>query len=770
MTYVGARMRRSEDPRLVRGEGRYVGDLTFPAMLHAGFVRSPYAHARIRSVATEAAEAIPGVAAVHTGNSLSSLANPVPAASWPEGLIARGFYPLARDTVRYVGEAVAVVLAGDPLALSDAIDTVVVEYDPLEPVADVEAATSGGPLVWEDVPHNIALDRTTGFGDVDGAFDTADVIVAERFAFARAAGAAMEPRAVAAAPGSEGTERLTIWASTQAPHSMRDAISRYLGLGDGEVRVITADVGGGFGPKGRIYPEEYVVAVLALHHRRPVRYVATRTEDLLTTAHGRGQVHHARLAARADGTILALDDHFIQDAGAYTSSYTSSGLGAAMNTTTHLMGPYRVPTLAVRTTGVYTTKVMTSPLRGGGRPEGIYVMERLLDRLAARLGLDRAEVRRRNFIPPEAFPYDTGMPSARGGRVVYDSGNYPAYLRRALDIIGYDDFAEEQARARAEGRYLGLGLAAFIESTGTGAEEARVDVGEDGNVTVWVGSPSNGQGHATTFSQMAADRLGVPFEAVTFHSGDTAAVAGGTGTFASRMGQYGGNAVSLAAQAVRDRALRLAGELLEIAPVDLEIERGWVTVRGVPERRIALAEVAAEGTRREEPLSDSRVFQPSPGNTWAGGVNAAIVEVDLDTGKVAIRRYLVVHDSGTIVNPMVVEGQIHGGVVHGIGNVLYEEYVYGEDGQVANPTFVDYTLPGIGEAPELEIAHFQTPSPFNPEGIKGAGEGGTIAALPTLVSAIEDALSPFGVKINDVPIHGEAIVCAVARVRGESPE
>jgi CO/xanthine dehydrogenase Mo-binding subunit len=384
-------------------------------------------------------------------------------------------------------------------------------------------------------------------------------------------------------------------------------------------------------------------------------------------------------------------------------------------------------------------------------------MERLLDRLAEQLGLDRAEVRRRNFIPPDAFPHDTGMPSSRGGTVIYDSGNYSAYLDTALERIGYTAFPQDREDARREGRYLGLGLAAFIESTGAGAETATVQVCADGRIEVLVGSPSNGQGHATTFAQMAADRLGVSLESVSVRSGDTGAVDQGTGTFASRMGQYGGNAISLAARTARQRVLQLAADLLEISPTDLELADGGVTVRGMPDRRLTLAAIAQAAAERGHTLEATEVFQPSPGNTWAGGVDAAVVEVDPGTGKVSILRYVIVHDSGTLVNPLVVEGQIHGGTLHGIANVLYEDFRYDEAGQPRTSSFMDYTLPGAAEAPPLDITHFQTPSPFNPEGIKGAGEGGTIAAIPTMVSAIEDALAPFGVRLNDVPLRIEQL-------------
>jgi carbon-monoxide dehydrogenase large subunit len=759
MAYIGERIGRREDPRLVTGAGQYVGDLTFPHLMHAGFVRSPYARARILAVDLSAARRHPGVCAAYAASDLPELSQPTASPPVPPGLRGHGLFPLNRDMVRYMGDPLAVVLTEDPSVLEDAVALVDVEYEPLEPVMDVERAGDGHDLVWEDVPNNVAVDMTISKDDVERAFGQADIVVEETFHFSRAAGAAMEPRSVAAVPGGDGEPRLTLWDSTQAPHNVRDAVAGYLGLQPDEVRVVCPDVGGGFGVKGRLYAEELVVAALALREGRPVRWVAGRTEDLSTTAQGRGQVHHARLAARSDGTILALDDDFLQDVGAYTG-----GVMLVFNTSRHLMGPYRVPALRGHFTALYTDKVMISPLRGGGRPQGIYVMERLLDRLAERIGLDRAEVRRRNFVPPDAFPYDTGLEMA-GARVVYDSGNFPEYLERALEAVDEPAFRRKQQEERERGRYLGLGLCAFIESTGTGAEGARITIKEDGAVEVAIGSPSQGQGHATTFAQTVADRLGVPFESVRILSGDTAAFDWGTGTFASRMGTYGNNAASLASQEVRERALAIAADMLEAAPVDLEIVEGNVQVKGVPGRGVALSLVAQQAASRGEPLEAEATFQPQRPSTWAGGVNAAIVEVDVETGKVRVLRYVVVHDSGTIVNPTVVEGQVHGGVIHGIGNALFEESVYDQDGGLLTSTFADYDLPGPGDVPMVEIIHCETPSPFNPEGIKGAGEGGTIGAIPTVVGAVEDALTPFGITITDVPIRPETIAMKVRAAR-----
>lgn len=750
MSFIRQHRKRVEDPLLVQGQGTYTSDLSFPGLLHAEFVRSPYAHAHISSIDLSQARALPNVQAYAAGD-LPQLARPVPVQGTAEDFHAHNFSPLATDTVRYVGEPVAVVLAEDPYVAADAAESVIVEYDPL-PVAS--SAEGGEPLIWEDAPNNVAGTSEAGFGEVDRAFAEADVVIEERFSHERAAGAAMEPRSVTVTPG-ENDLAVTIWSSTQVPHRLREALAEYYDLPPESIRAVAPNVGGGFGVKGRLYPEEHALTGLALHLQRPVRWVATRTVDLMTTCHGRAQVHLARLAARSDGTILAIEDTIYQDMGAYTPS----GAGIAGNTVRHLMGPYRVPALRGRTVAVYTNRVPTSALRGGGRPEGIFAVERLLDRLADRLGLSRVEVRRRNLIPPDAFPYNTHFPVPHA-TVWYDSGNYPAYLDRALQAIGHDTFRSEQERARREGRYLGLGIITFIESTGVGSEGARAEMAEDGTIRVALGSPDQGQAHATTFAQTAADRLGTRPEAVSVISGDTAAFPTGFGTFASRMGIYGNNSVSLAATALKGQILNLAADLLEIAPSDLEVGEGTVRVRGVPDRSLSFAQIGAAARERGVELRAEEIFAPQRPGAWAGGANAAVVEVDIETGKTRILRYVVVHDSGTLVNPLIVEGQIKGGVAHGIGNVLYEGCVYNEDGQLLTATFADYTLPQAGDVPDLEIHHFETPSPFNPEGIKGAGEGGTIGSIPALASAIEDALAPFGVHINDVPIRPERIVQA----------
>jgi len=759
MTTLGRRVKRVEDPLLVQGHGCYVGDLRWPDTLHAAFVRSPHAHARILEIDSTEARAMPGVIAVYARANLPELASDSTVIQMPPNLRGHGLQPLASDMVRYVGEPIAVVVAEDPYVAADAVEAVWIEFETL--AASMSVQPGGEPAIWSDVPGNVAGTISLGYGDLDESFDRADVIIEQTFSFARSAGAAMEPRSVAAKPGGENGVALTIWDSTQIPHGVRDTISAYLGLERDAVHVIAPDVGGGFGVKGRIYPEEYVIPVLALRHNRPVVWVAARGEDLLTTCHGRGQEHTVRMAARHDGTVLTLHDTIVQDAGAYTPN----GVQVPLTTARHLMGPYRMSALRADITGIYTNRIMSSPLRGGGRPQGVFVTERMMDRLAQRLCMDRAEVRRRNLLQPDEFPYDTQMPAGGGTTVIYDSGDYPRYLQTALDTIGYGDWIERQREAREQGRYLGLGIVSFIESTGMGTEGASVGIDGEGMVSVAVGSPNGGQGHATTFAQMAAEQLDVPLEQVRVTSGDTQAYSSGTGTFASRMGTFGGNAVRHASLAVRQRMLDLAADMLEIAPDDLEVADGRVSVRGAPEQGVELAAIATRAIEQGAPLHESCTFAPEHGTTWAGGANAAIVEVDIHTGLVQIVRYLVVHDSGTIVNPTVVEGQIHGGVAHGIGNALYEAFVYSDEGQPQTASLADYSIPTVHEVPNIEIQHFETPSPFNPAGIKGAGEGGTIAAIPTIVSAVEDALTPFGIQLNSVPLQPQDLAMRIAEAR-----
>jgi CO/xanthine dehydrogenase Mo-binding subunit len=736
-------------------------------MLYAAFVRSPHAHARINALDLATARTLPGVVAVLGANDVPVLGRPMPPVAFQPGVNGRMPPPLAADVVRYAGEPVAVVVADDPYHAADAAEGVDVQYDILAATLDpVIAIGADAPRVHVDMPGNLAGRIVQSVGDVDAAFAGAAVVLRERFTFARAAGGAIEPRTVAAQPGPAADSTtlvdVTVWSSTQVPHTVRRAVAAMLDLAPERVRVVAPDVGGGFGPKGRLYAEEIVVPALALHLGRPVTWTATRREDLATTYHGRGQVVEAEIATRADGTILGARARIIQDCGAYLPQ----GLVVPLSTAQHLLGPYRVPAHKAEVLGVYTHAVPVCPLRGGGRPQGVFVMERLLDRVARALQRDPMDVRHKNVLQPGDFPYDTGYPRRdAAGTVVYDSGDYPAYLRRARELIGYDALRQSQDTDRQAGRYRGVAVTLFLESTGLGQESARVSIDDEGAIEVSVGIPSQGQGHATTLSQICAARLGVSVERITVTAGDTSRIAQSMGTIASRTAVIAGNAVAQAAAALRLRLLATAAKDLEVAISDLEVVGEVVAVRGVPGRGMRLADVARAWQARGEPLHETHLFAPGHAACFAGGAHAAVVEVDVETGVVAIERYVVVHDCGTIINPMVVEGQIHGGVAHGIGNALYEALVHDEAGTLLTGSLMDYALPRALAVPPILVEHLENPSPFNPEGIKGAGEGGTIGALATIAGAVEDALAPFGIMMTSLPLRPELLAQAVARVR-----
>jgi carbon-monoxide dehydrogenase large subunit len=755
---IGHGIRRREDPRLLRGNGCYVGDIRLPGMLHAAFARCPHGHARITRLDLDATRALPGVIAAFGPDDLPALGRPMPATFQQPGIAIRLSSPLARGEVRCAGEAVAAIVADDPYSAADAAAAVEVEYELLPVVVDPEEAlVEGAPRVHEDVPGNIAGRFTRGYGNIAGAMSAAPIVVREHFRIERAAGAAIEPRGAVAMPGGEDGIAVTVWASTQAPHIVRRCVAQFLELPPEKVRVITPDVGGGFGPKGRFYEEDAAIVLLAMHLNRPLSWQATRQEDMLSTYQGRGLLADAELAADRDGTILGLRVQITQDCGAYLPT----AMTVPQNVAQHLVGPYRLPALAAEALGVYTNKAPLTPLRGGGRELGVFITERILDRLAQRLGLDPRVVRERNVLRPEEFPYDTGFPARAGGTLVYDSGDYLGCLERAHALIGYDGIKREQPEERRRGRYRGVAVTLFLESTGMDRETARVQIGADGQVSVTVGSPSNGQSHATTMAQLCAAYLGVPVESVSYHSGDTAAIAEGTGTFGSRMAVMAGNATALAARSLRELVLQAAGDELEVAEQDLEIVDGVVRVRGVPDRGITLSELA----ERQEGLVATEAFAPERPTAFAGGAHAAVVEVDVETGWVHLLRYLVVHDCGTVINPTVVEGQVHGGVAHGFGNVLGERMVYDDAGRLVTDSFQSYVMPLAEWLPSFAVEHHESPSPNNPEGIKGAGEGGTIGALATVTRAVEDALAPLEVRLHDLPLRYEALADECARLQ-----
>lgn len=752
---IGDRRRRVEDPPLVQGRGRFAGDLRLPQMVHLAAVRSPFGHARIRGIDTAAARALPGVLAVWTVDDLPGPARVLGEEFLPGGLEGFPRPVLASGEVRYGGEILAAVIAETPAVAADAVDLVELDLEPLPAAASVEAAIApGGPPVHPEVPANVAFSAEAGFGDVDAAFGGAPVIVKRRLRLPRIMGAAMEPRATTATPHDEGVR---LWTSTQSVFSVRSRVAHALDLPEPAVEVRAENVGGGFGPKGRTYPEEILTAVAAHRLQRPVRWVATRGEDTAATVHAHGNLFDLELAAERDGTLRGLRGEFWQDLGAYATI----GAGIAGNVATHLLSGYRHPAVAVRYHTVFTHAMPTGTVRGGGRPVGNFAIERMMDALADETGISRVEVRRRNLVPPSAMPYETGL--RRGpAAVVYDSGDYPHLLEEAVARAG------EPSTAPA-GRRRGIGISFGVESTGFGSgEPARVRLLPDGTAELHLGSTPQGQGHETFAGQVLAERLGWPLERVRVFAGDTRSVPGGGVTAGSRSAVHVGSAISVTAVAVREELLRRAGERLEVAASDLVLGLGMVAVRGVPGRALAATELL-DGA----PLDITRSWETQTGTAWAASCHAVEVEVDPETGHVAVVRYVVVHDSGREINPRLVEGQLHGGLVHGIGYALFEEALYDGEGRFQTSTFLDYTLasaPEIAFVPELVSQESHTG--FNPESVKGVGEAGTIPAPAAVLSAIENALRPTHprVRLDRIPVTPERLLTALATtgVRGRS--
>lgn len=785
----GAPVKRREDPRLLTGRGRYVDDIHLPGTLHAALVRSPHAHARIKTIDVSDVLVLAGIHAVWTHEDLGPARGRTPLLIPQEALTApQTQYVLAIDEVNYVGEAIAFVVAESRYIAEDAVERIRVEYEILPPVTDIVAAVQdGSPLVHDDLGTNTAAHYVAHVGNVEDAFSQASHIFRERLAMDRGAAMAMETRGVLA-QWDDDAGILHVWDSTQAPVSIRNGLAQLFGLPDHRVRVVAPDVGGGFGAKVmQFYPEEILVPLASMRLGQPVKWIEDRREDFIATNQERLQIHDVEIAVNDQGRIQGIRDHFLHDNGAYTPY----GVVVPQITSCQLPGPYKVPNYHVEFRSVYTNKMTVSPYRGAGRPHACFVMERLMDRVAAELGIDRAEVRRRNFIQPDEFPHDVGLIFQDGAPTRYDSGNYPAGLAKALEMIGYERFLqEEQPRLREEGRYVGLGLACYVEGTGIGPYEgAHVRIEPTGKVFVSTGLASQGQSHVTTFAQVAAEELGVPVDDVLVTTGDTGHFNFSTGTFASRAAVTSGNAIGLAARRVREKALDLVARSLEVSPTDLEVRDGRIAVKGVPEAGMTYGEIArlanplrysygadavsmlsAGVTTRKGPalppgqepgLEAIQYFSP-PHATWASGVHACLVEVDVDTGMITFLRYCVVHDCGKVINPMVVEGQIHGGVAQGIGGAFYERMAYDDNGQLLNASFMDYLIPTADEIPNLEIDHEETPSPLNPLGIKGVGEAGTIPVSAVLASALDDALRPFGIWIASMPLNPSELHALIA--------
>jgi aerobic carbon-monoxide dehydrogenase large subunit len=780
--HVGRRLRRKEDPRLITGRGRYVDDISLPGTLWAAFVRSPEAHAKIVSIDTSAAKERAGVHAVYTNDDLTDLAGPLPMAWVPPGIEVKNpeHWPLAKGTVNHVGDPVAVVIGADRYAVVDAAEDVVVEYESLPAITDPEKALEdGSPLVHESIGTNKVHEWSLGGGDLEAGFNEADVIVERRVVNHRTAGAPIEPRGVLAdyRGGS-----LTMWTATQVPHFVRLFVAILLGMGEDRVRVIAPEVGGGFGAKLQVYGEEVLLAWASRKLGHPVKWIETRTENMATTHQGRDQIDYTKMGLKQDGTITAFHVKIIADFGAYNMLLTPMipSLGAFV-----MSGVYKMPAIQTDIVGVFTNKCPTDAIRGAGRPEATHMIEVTLDQAAAELGIDPVEIRRRNFIPKESFPAETAI------GVVYDSGDYDKTLDKLLEKVDVAAFRKEQAELRAKGVYRGLGFCTYTEICGLaptrvtgpagfgvqagGWESAMVRVHNTGNVTVYTGSSGHGQGHETVFAQIAADKLGVDPSMVEVIHGDTGTGPEGRNTYGSRSIAVGGEAMAKCATKIADKARAIVAHQLEAAPEDVELQDDTFAVRGSPGKGMTLAEVAGAAYINDvpegmEPGLEATTFWEPENFVFPFGAHAAIVDVDPDTGKVKLLRYVAVDDCGNQMNPLLIEGQVHGGIAHAIGQALYERVAYDEDGQLVTGTFVDYALPTAAELPSFETDTTVTPSPVNSLGAKGVGEAGTIAASATVTNAVNDAVRQLGVDFINMPLSPMRVWEAISQAKGASPD
>jgi len=762
--YIGKRITRNEDPRLLTGQALFVDDVDISGMLHAAFLRSDYAHARLKSIDTTAARQHAGVVAVYTAEDMGEdwkLGPPlvIPPPTLENVLFhTRTLAPLVKDKVRHAGEPIAVVVAESRYIAEDAVEDIVVDLEPLQPVSDMEKALEpGSPLVHDDLDSNLASQLVQEKGDYEKARESADLVINRRIFIDRGAAAAMENRGVVA-HWDVKSQFMTIWDTTQAPIPIRNGTAARLGLSEHQVRVIAPFLGGGFGPKMMMfYPEEILVPWLSLKLGRPVKWIEDRRENFYATTQEREQVHQVEMALTKDGRILGIKDNFLHDTGAYDPY----GLTLPLNTQCHAMGPYDVPNFYSELKVVFTNKIITTPIRGAGRPQGIYLVERMLDIASKELGINPVDIRKRNYIPPDKFPYDHKIIDQAFSPLILDSGNYLPALEKAASLIGYDKFVnDEQPRLRAEGHHVGIGIVSFIETTGVGPYEgARVTVEASGKINVATGVGTQGQGHFTSFAQIVAEQLGVDVRDVNLVTGDTAEFHWGTGTFASRGAVVAANAIHASAVVVRGKILKLASEVLDAPEEELELDDGMVRVADIPSKSISLADLAAlanplrgavePGT--EPGLEATAYFGPKYGAT-ASGSHAMILEVDPETLMVEIKRYVVVEDCGTILNPLILEGQIHGGVAMGIGNSYYEKLIYDENAQLLNASLADYLIPTATEVPRIEVDHESTLSPLNPLGSKGVGEAGAIPVPALFAQALENALPKYNLEILETPL------------------
>jgi aerobic carbon-monoxide dehydrogenase large subunit len=778
-THVGRELRRKEDPRLITGRARYIDDITLPGVLWAAFVRSPEAHAKIVSIDTSAAAERPGVHAVFTGEDMSDLGGPLPMAWAPPGVevLNPEHWPLARGAVKHVGDPVAVVIGEDRYAVTDAAEDVLVEYETLPAIIDAEAAVAGGPFVHEQFATNKVHEWSLAGGDVEAGFAEADVVVERRVVNHRIAGAPIECRGVLA---DYRAGSLTLWTSTQVPHFVRLFMALLLGLSEDHVRVIAPEVGGGFGSKLQVYGEELLACWASRKLGRPVKWIETRSENMSVTHQGRDQIAQVKMGAKRDGTITAFHVKILADFGAYNMLLTPliPSLGAFV-----MGGCYKIPNVQTDIVGVFTNKCPTDAIRGAGRPEATHMVEVTLDQLASELGMDSLEIRRKNFIPKEDFP------AAVATGVVYDSGNYAGTLDKLMEHVDVAAFRREQEELRSKGTYRGIGFCTYTEICGlapsrvTGPagvgvqaglwESAMVRVHNTGSVTVYTGTSPHGQGLDTAMAQIVADKLGVDPSIVEVVHGDTATGPEGRGTYGSRSLATGGEAVARAADKVAAKARAIVAAELEAAAEDIEMRDGKFSVRGSPDKGMPLADVAGiayigavpEGM---EPGLEETTFYDPENFVFPFGAHACVVEVDPETGKVKVVRYVAVDDCGRPINPMLIEGQVHGGVAYGIGQALYERVHYDAEGQLVTGTFVDYALPTAAELPNFETDRTVTPSPVNSLGAKGVGEAGTIAASAAVTNAVIDALRPLGVDYINMPLSPMRIWEAISQASGQS--
>ncbi|HEY7040728.1 MAG TPA: molybdopterin cofactor-binding domain-containing protein [Methylomirabilota bacterium] len=758
---LGAQVKRKEDPRLITGTSQYVGDIAMPGLQHVAFVRSPHAHARVRAIKPAAALKRPGVVAVVTGQELRPHTIPIPIAQASaeggevsQAEVGRQHYPLSVDRVRYVGEPVAAVIAMTAEAATDGAGDVEVDWEPLPAVSDsFEAMADGAPLLFDDAPKNIEHSNTIKAGDPDAAFAKAHKVVKQRMNSQRLSGIPMETRAVMAAPDF-ASGGLTVWSTHQAPHVLRGSLASALKMPQNQVRVIAPEVGGGFGVKFGTYPEDVVVAALARLRRTPLRWVETRVEHMTGTTHGRAQMTDLEAAVDAEGRIQGLRMHVVANIGAYPVFTFIPDLTLMMG-----VGVYQVKNVELKSTCVFTNTTSVAAYRGAGRPEAAYYLERLIDCIAIELGKPPEEIRRVNFIPPSAFPY--AAPTGQN----YDSGEYAKALAKSLDLSKYPALRAEQRQRieKNDRKLLGIGMACYVEMCGFGPyESAMIRVEPSGTVTAFTGASAHGQGHETSFAQLIADYLGVDFDQVVVRHGDTSSAPMGFGTGGSRSLVVGGSAMVKAAEKVQERARRIAASMLEAAFEDTVVTDGKYHVKGAPQKSLALAQIAEKAYGEGLPpgmepgLEATEYFRP-PQLVYPFGAHVAVVEVDRDTGRIDLRGYVSVDDCGTRVSPMLVDGQVHGGIAQGVAQSLLEEVVYDSDGQLVTGSLMDYAIPRAEDLPFFVTDQTVTASPFNPLGAKGIGEAATIGSTPAIVNAVVDALRPFGVRHLDMPLRPERV-------------